>query len=145
MYEDFYVHEKFLRTRNCRRKFIKNYFLNNAKKTCKPNYRDLIFFVWLIFTPSTLHHLVPGGCLVSFSLFYVRETQRYSYIHTYIKKWLSAEFHKQPSRVALTKKVFCKYAASLQENPHAEACTSTWVFSCKLAAYFQNTFLSDYL
>ena len=41
MYEKFYVHEKNLRTRNCRRKFIKIYFLKNAKKTCKPNDRDL--------------------------------------------------------------------------------------------------------
>ena len=42
-------------------------------------------------------------------------------------------------------KVFWKYAANLQENVHAEVrfywnCTSAWVFSCKFAAYFQNTF-----
>ena len=40
-YEKFCVHEKILRTRNCRRKFIKIYFLKNAKKTCKPNNRDI--------------------------------------------------------------------------------------------------------
>ena len=31
MYEKFYVHEKILRTQDCRRKFIKKYFLKNAK------------------------------------------------------------------------------------------------------------------
>ena len=36
-----YAHEKILRTQNCRRKFIKIYILKNAKKTCKPNNRDL--------------------------------------------------------------------------------------------------------
>ena len=41
MYETFYVHEKNLSTRNCRRKFIKNLLLKNAKKTCKPNNCDL--------------------------------------------------------------------------------------------------------
>ena len=41
VYGKFYVHEKNLRTRNCRRKFIKIYFLKNAKKTCKPNDCDL--------------------------------------------------------------------------------------------------------
>ena len=41
VYGKFNVHEKNLRTRNCRRKFIKIYFLKNAKKTCKPNDRDL--------------------------------------------------------------------------------------------------------
>ena len=39
--EKFYVHEKILRTRNFRDKFIKIFFLKNAKKTCKPNNRDL--------------------------------------------------------------------------------------------------------
>ena len=39
-------------------------------------------------------------------------------------------------------KVFWKYAANLQENTHAEVWnrTSAWVFSCKFAVYFQNTF-----
>ena len=49
-------------------------------------------------------------------------------------------------------KVFWKYAANLQEtlmpkgdfNKNAKQLywnhTSTWVFSCKFAAYFQNTF-----
>ena len=41
MYGKFYVHEKTVRTRNCRHKFIKINFLKNAKKTCKPNNRDL--------------------------------------------------------------------------------------------------------
>ena len=40
VYEKFYVYEKVLRTRNYRRKFIKN-LLKNAKKTCEPNNRDL--------------------------------------------------------------------------------------------------------
>ena len=31
---------KILRTQNCRRKFIKNLLLKNAKKICKPNNRD---------------------------------------------------------------------------------------------------------
>ena len=35
-----------------------------------------------------------------------------------------------------SEKVFWKYAANLQDNTHAEV----WVFSCKLAVYFQNTF-----
>ena len=39
VYEKFYVHEKILYTQNCCRKFIKK--LKNAKKTCKPNNRDL--------------------------------------------------------------------------------------------------------
>ena len=40
------------------------------------------------------------------------------------------------------KKVFCKYAANLQESTHAEVAfqlysnrTSAWVLSCKFAAY----------
>ena len=37
VYDKFYVHEKILRTRNCRRELIKNFL----KKTCKPNNRDL--------------------------------------------------------------------------------------------------------
>ena len=36
-----YLHEKNLRTRHCRGKFIKSFFPENAKKTCKPNNRDL--------------------------------------------------------------------------------------------------------
>ena len=40
-YERFYMHEKLLRTRNCRRKFIKNFLPKNAKKTCKSNNCDL--------------------------------------------------------------------------------------------------------
>ena len=36
-----YRREKILRTRNCRRDFIKIYFLKNAKKICNPNNRDL--------------------------------------------------------------------------------------------------------
>ena len=35
------VYEKCLRTRNCRRRFIKNLLPENAKKTCKPDNRDL--------------------------------------------------------------------------------------------------------
>ena len=43
------------------------------------------------------------------------------------------------------KKVFWKIAANSQENTHAEVRTSevrtsAWMFSCKFAAYFQNTF-----
>ena len=41
LHEKFYVREKILGTRNWRRKFIKIYFLKNAKKICKPNNRDL--------------------------------------------------------------------------------------------------------
>ena len=41
MYEKFYVHENILRTRNCRREFIKNLLPENAEKTYKPNNRDL--------------------------------------------------------------------------------------------------------
>ena len=41
VYEKFYVPEKKLRTGTCRRKFIKMYFLKNAKKLWKPNNRDL--------------------------------------------------------------------------------------------------------
>ena len=32
LYEKFYVHEKNLRTRNCRRKFIKNFLLEKRKE-----------------------------------------------------------------------------------------------------------------
>ena len=42
VYGKFYVHEKILRTRNYCRKFIKVYFLKNAKKTFKSNNHDLI-------------------------------------------------------------------------------------------------------
>ena len=35
LYEKFYVHEKILRTRNRRRKFIKNLLTKNPKETCK--------------------------------------------------------------------------------------------------------------
>ena len=51
------------------------------------------------------------------------------------------------------KKSILKYAANLQENTHArgvipiklqsnftEITALAWVFSCKFAAYFQNTF-----
>ena len=44
MYEKFYVHEKILSTRNCRRKFIKNLLTEKLKiktKTYKPSNRDL--------------------------------------------------------------------------------------------------------
>ena len=41
VYVKFYLHEKILRTQNCRRRLIKNLLLKNAKKTCKPNNRDL--------------------------------------------------------------------------------------------------------
>ena len=44
MYEKFYVHEEILRTRNCRRKFIKNLLTEKLKtktKTYKPTNRDL--------------------------------------------------------------------------------------------------------
>ena len=49
-------------------------------------------------------------------------------------------------------KVFWKYAANLQENTHAEVAkqlywnhTSVWVFYCKFAASFQNTFYKEHL
>ena len=41
VYEKFYIHEKILHKRNYRRKFIKLFLVKNAKKTCKPNKRDL--------------------------------------------------------------------------------------------------------
>ena len=41
VYKKFNVFEKILRTRNCCRNLWKIYFLKNAKKTCKPNNRDL--------------------------------------------------------------------------------------------------------
>ena len=46
--------------------------------------------------------------------------------------------------------MFWKCAANLQENTHAEVQlywnrTSTEVFSCKFAAYFQNTFSKEHL
>ena len=45
--------------------------------------------------------------------------------------------------------MFWKFAANLQENTHAlQLCwnrTSAWVFSYKFAAYFQNTFSTEYL
>ena len=41
VYEKLYVHEKSLRTRNRRRKFIKNLLPKNANKTCIPNNRNL--------------------------------------------------------------------------------------------------------
>ena len=52
------------------------------------------------------------------------------------------------------KKVLWNHAANLQENTHAEVWfqlqlywnrTSAWVFSCKFAAYIQNTFFYEYL
>ena len=49
-------------------------------------------------------------------------------------------------------KVFWKYVADLLENTHVEVWfqqkwnhTSAWVFSCKFAAYFQNTLLKEHL
>ena len=41
VYEKFYVHEKILRTRHCRCRFIKNLLPEKRKKTCKANNRDL--------------------------------------------------------------------------------------------------------
>ena len=41
VHKTFYVHKKNLRTRNYRRKFIKNILPKNSKKTCKPNNRNL--------------------------------------------------------------------------------------------------------
>ena len=41
VYEKFYIHEKILHKRNYRRKFAKFFSVKNAKKTCKPNKRDL--------------------------------------------------------------------------------------------------------
>ena len=39
--------------------------------------------------------------------------------------------------------MFWKCAANLQENTHAEVLS--WVFFCKFAAYFQNTFSKEHL
>ena len=42
VFEKFYVHEEILRIRNYPRRFIKNLLpKKSAKKTCKPNNRDL--------------------------------------------------------------------------------------------------------
>ena len=41
VYEKFYVHEKNLRTRNYRRRFIKNLLPEKRKESRKPNNRDL--------------------------------------------------------------------------------------------------------
>ena len=41
LYGKIYVLEKILRTRICAVNLSKIYFLKNAKKTCKPNNRDL--------------------------------------------------------------------------------------------------------
>ena len=41
VYEKFYVREKVLRTRNYRRKLIKNLLPEKRRETCKPNNRDL--------------------------------------------------------------------------------------------------------
>ena len=54
---------------------------------------------------------------------------------------------KLHSKRCYYEKVFWKYAVNLQENTHAEVWnhTSAWLFSCKFAAYFQNTFFQEYL
>ena len=39
--ENFYGHEKILRTRNCRCKFIKNFLTEKNKENIKPNNRHL--------------------------------------------------------------------------------------------------------
>ena len=41
VYEKFYVHEKILRTRNCRCKFIKNLLSEKRNEECKSNNRGL--------------------------------------------------------------------------------------------------------
>ena len=41
VYEKFYVHEKNLRTRNCRRRFIKNLLPEKRKENIYTNNRDL--------------------------------------------------------------------------------------------------------
>ena len=41
VHEKFYKHEKNLRTRNCRRKFIKNLLSEKRKENMEPNKRNL--------------------------------------------------------------------------------------------------------
>ena len=41
VYTKIYGHEKTLRTRNCRREFIKNLLPEKRSKICKPNNREL--------------------------------------------------------------------------------------------------------
>ena len=41
VYKKFYAHEKILRTRNCRRNFIKNLLPEKCKQNMKPTNRDL--------------------------------------------------------------------------------------------------------
>ena len=72
-------------------------------------------------------------------------------VGTFLKLWLaSSDFlwtfllmqrSEAATRRCSSKKMFWKYVANLQENTHAEVWfqTSAWVFSCKFAAYFQNT------
>ena len=68
------------------------------------------------------------------------------YYHKNMKtsEWISILHPEAATQRRSEKKVFWKYAANLQENAHAEVWfqnhTLAWVFSCKIAAYFQNTF-----
>ena len=68
----------------------------------------------------------------------------------------SESFPRSSRPEAFLSKVFWKYAANLQQNTHAEVWfqialqrywnhTSAWVFSCKFAAYFQNTFSLEHV
>ena len=76
----------------------------------------------------------------------------YNIFIIHISKSLSSEAATQGSSL---KKVFWKYAAELQESTHAEVWInkvalhwnriSAWVFSCKFAVYFQNTFSWEHL
>ena len=48
MYEKFYIHEKFLRTRNCRRRFIKNLLpekYNENMETKQPRFKSRLKYM----------------------------------------------------------------------------------------------------
>ena len=65
--------------------------------------------------------------------------------YTYLSKWNKG---RSSHAEVFLRKMARKYAANLQENTHAEVRfnhTSAWVFSCKVAAHFQNIFSQEHL
>ena len=113
MYEKFYVHQKILKHEIAAVNLLKNYFLKDAKKICKPNNRDLNRD-WIILKPfiSCFSNLLMYFCY-RFSAFICTA-------FFWTRKWYTAQKWSFPLRISsvnVNKSVSCGFGHIYWRNP----------------------------
>ena len=108
----------------------------------------IIFSIFTIFASCRVESLFINS--INYRLYVWRLRVLALYVHLVFKIVKKLNNLEAALQMYYYKNKFWKYTVNLQETTHVKAqlywnLTSLWMFSCKLAAFFQNTFFLEHL